>query len=274
VSAASGEPVHCERKACRAPLPSPRWWNTSTRAFYCDTCKAKISRFAENDALFEDRASKTSGEPEVIVYDVRGEGPMPEGSYVTEAAYLTLAQQRDATERLCAQHEGKIHELRDLLAACAQQRDAAVRERDKLANWKRETESFSRTFLGFGMTHDNESVWSAMGGANQNYSYYVGQCEQLQAENESLRARLAACERVGEAAIGLLEAKGREAMGRADARLAAVTYQYRASLRINRSATAQGASVDDDDGPNDGHARTVNRTPPQDAATTRGEPCR
>jgi hypothetical protein len=36
-------------------------------------------------------------------------------------------------------------------------------------------------------------------------------------------------------------------------------------------ATAQGASVDDDFGPNDGHARTVRRTPPQDAATTRGE---
>ena len=34
---------------------------------------------------------------------------------------------------------------------------------------------------------------------------------------------------------------------------------------------AQRASVDDDYGPNDGYARTVNRTPPQAAATTRGE---
>jgi hypothetical protein len=30
-------------------------------------------------------------------------------------------------------------------------------------------------------------------------------------------------------------------------------------------------AADDDYGPNDGYARTVNRTPPQAAATTRGE---
>lgn len=80
------------------------------------------------------------------------------------------------------------------LADCERKLDAAVRERDKLAEWKRETESFARTFLGFGMTHENESVWSAMGGANQNYSYYVEQCD-------TLRARLAAAESERDAAV-------------------------------------------------------------------------
>ncbi len=50
-------------------------------------------------------------------------------------------------------------------------------------------------------------------------------------------------------------------------------------LRFPTAITKAGSSwcgeftppQDDDYGPNDGHARTVRRTPPQDAATTRGE---
>lgn len=44
----------CERKACRAPLDSPRWWNTSTRAYYCHKCMLAITRWAENAGIFED----------------------------------------------------------------------------------------------------------------------------------------------------------------------------------------------------------------------------
>ncbi len=83
--------------------------------------------------------SAASGEPEVQRYSPSLTMPPyvdvaelsmeadASGDYVRYADYLALAQQRDATERLCEQHEGKIHELRDLLTDCAQQRDAAVR---------------------------------------------------------------------------------------------------------------------------------------------------
>lgn len=98
--------------------------------------------------------------------------------------------QRFGRVELALRNADKHHQQARAMTA---ERDAAVRERDELAAWKRETESFARTFLGFGMTHEDESVWSAMGGANQNYAYYVEQCE-------ILRARLAACERVVEAA--------------------------------------------------------------------------
>jgi hypothetical protein len=155
--------------------------------------------------------SAASGEPVVIVYDVRGEGPNPEGSYVTEAAYLTLAQQRDATERLCAQHEGKIHELRDQLA-------------------------FAESALSGGL-----------------------------AENESLRARLAACEQKNERVMSI----ARRLALRSG--FAAQALSELEAEGIDRAATLTTPPLDDDDGPNDGHARTVNRTPPQDAATTRGE---
>lgn len=53
---ATSEPVACNRKACRAPLPSPRWWNSSTRAYYCDECMHAITRWPENVGFFEDRA--------------------------------------------------------------------------------------------------------------------------------------------------------------------------------------------------------------------------
>jgi hypothetical protein len=47
----------CNRTACQVPLPTPpRWWNTSTRAYYCDDCKRAITRFPENVGIFEDRA--------------------------------------------------------------------------------------------------------------------------------------------------------------------------------------------------------------------------
>lgn len=53
---AASEPVACNRKACRAPLPSPRWWNTSTRAYYCHKCMHAITRWPENAGIFEDHA--------------------------------------------------------------------------------------------------------------------------------------------------------------------------------------------------------------------------
>ena len=46
--------VFCSRKACNSPLPSPRWWNTSTQAYYCAECKDAITRWPENAGIFED----------------------------------------------------------------------------------------------------------------------------------------------------------------------------------------------------------------------------
>ena len=61
------EPVACNRKACRVPLSEPRWWNTSTRAYYCDECMRAITRFPENAHIFEDRLhpSAAAGVPVV-----------------------------------------------------------------------------------------------------------------------------------------------------------------------------------------------------------------
>ena len=51
--------VVCNRKACQKPLPEPRWWNTSTRAYYCADCKWAITRYPENANIFEDHAMTT-----------------------------------------------------------------------------------------------------------------------------------------------------------------------------------------------------------------------
>ncbi len=34
----------CNRSACRAP--GPRWWNASTRAFYCAACAEGINHYS------------------------------------------------------------------------------------------------------------------------------------------------------------------------------------------------------------------------------------
>ena len=36
----------CNRSACQAPLRDERFWNTSTRAYYCRSCAQKINRAA------------------------------------------------------------------------------------------------------------------------------------------------------------------------------------------------------------------------------------
>jgi len=34
----------CNRRACQAPLTiGERWWNTSTRAYYCERCAMRIN---------------------------------------------------------------------------------------------------------------------------------------------------------------------------------------------------------------------------------------
>jgi hypothetical protein len=93
-------------------------------------------------------------------------------------------------------------------------------------------------------------------------------------EVRTLRARLAACERVGETAavrFGIL----RDRMAACDADTGDDVHEL-SMTEIpwwidDLRAVLTTPPLDDDDGPNDGHARTVRRTPPQDAATTRGE---
>ena len=36
----------CNRSACQAPLTDDRFWNNSTRAYYCRYCALKINRAA------------------------------------------------------------------------------------------------------------------------------------------------------------------------------------------------------------------------------------
>jgi hypothetical protein len=102
--------------------------------------------------------------------------------------------------------------VRDYDALRARLADAE-RERDELAKWKRETQSFARTFLRFGMVRDDEDVWGAMGGANQNYSYQYERAENAEREADAMRpvveaarAWLAAPEDDYEAARALVSA--------------------------------------------------------------------
>jgi hypothetical protein len=34
----------CNRSACQIPIKGNRWWNTSTRAWYCQHCALRINR--------------------------------------------------------------------------------------------------------------------------------------------------------------------------------------------------------------------------------------
>ncbi len=177
-----------------------------------------------------------------------------------------LAQQRDATKRLCAQHKGKIHELRDLLADCAQQRDAAVRERDV---WEREAVDGREV-----LAHHKRELDAALHQikiakvCNDSQAELIERLtlEKMQRFDElnTLRARLAACE-------GGLNYIWRVTVGAVESDELAATCKTIGEYRAVLLKAIDALSLDDDFGPNADHARTVNRTPPQDAATTRGE---
>ena len=62
-------------------------------------------------------------------------------------------------------------------------------------------------------------------------------------ELDTLRARLAACERVVEAALVWLSATGAEASGRADAKLASATYDYRAAVAAETTTTTKDTTL-------------------------------
>jgi hypothetical protein len=70
-------------------------------------------------------------------------------------------------------------------------------------------------------------------------------------ELDTLRARLAACERVVEAALVWLSATGAEASGRADAKLASATYDYRAAVAAETSERSSPITAGDTQGEND-----------------------
>jgi hypothetical protein len=93
-------------------------------------------------------------------------------------------------------------------------------------------------------------------------------------EVRTLRARLAACVSACEFAIeelkcdGHIRTKDEPEYGHWCATCDSHVDVNGAVRELLRTATL---ATTDDFGPNDGHARTVRRTPPQDAATTRGE---
>ena len=164
--------------------------------------------------------SAASGEPEVQRYDMGWNAdahddivPCEFGTFVRYADYLTLAQQRDAAVReresaleLAAADErrlfARIEEVRTLRA-----RLAACEGDSKRLDWLEATKEFS-----IGAPYTKNPLWFV----------YVDD-EPYEGAGVTLRDAI-------------------------DATMAR-----------------------DDFGPNDGHARTVRRTPPQDAATTRGE---
>jgi hypothetical protein len=83
-------------------------------------------------------------------------------------------------------------------------------------------------------------------------------------EVRTLRARLAACE-------GGLNYIRRVTVGAVESDKLAATCKTIGEYRAVLLKAIDALSLDDDFGPNDGHARAVTPTPPQDAATTRGE---
>lgn len=95
-------------------------------------------------------------------------------------------------------------------------------------------------------------------------------------EIDTLRARLAACERDAARYRWLKERFLGAHFGYEGTvpPSCVLTFKVPDTMRVsgNLDVTIDAAlTTDDDFGPNDGHARTVRRTPPQDAATTRGE---
>jgi hypothetical protein len=189
--------------------------------------------------------SAASGEPEVKVHGAQFRKVCGSWRFVSGAMLLMVSTEtnhvldalvearaeRDATERLCAQHEGKIHELRDLLADCAQQRDAAVRELEE--------------------TRKREALSDAI----------VDECDsditKLVQERASLRAQLAAAQRVQQQYADLIAWMLGE-NGSFPSHPDHVSgkpyplYWWRWELRRR-------------------HEEILTPTPPQDAATTRGE---
>jgi hypothetical protein len=169
--------------------------------------------------------------------------------------------------------------MEEVLAAydtLAQQRDAAVRERDVgereavdgrevLAHHKRELDAALHQIKIAKVCNDSQA---------ELIERLTLEKMQRFDELNTLRARLAACERVGETAavrFGIL----RDRMAACDAETGDDVHEL-SMTEIpwwidDLRAVLTTPPLDDDDGPNDGHARTVRRTPPQDAATTRGE---
>lgn len=50
----------CNRTACQVPLERRRWFNTSTRKYYCQKCMLLITRWPENRNIFEDHEPRPS----------------------------------------------------------------------------------------------------------------------------------------------------------------------------------------------------------------------
>lgn len=46
----------CNRTACQVPLGERKWFNTSTRWYYCYNCMIKITSWPENMNIFENHS--------------------------------------------------------------------------------------------------------------------------------------------------------------------------------------------------------------------------
>jgi hypothetical protein len=236
-----------------------------------------------------------------------------DGTWKAVAEYVSsLRTERDATERLCEQHEGKIHELRDLLAACAQQRDAALHQIKiaKVCN-DSQAELIERLTLEkmqrFDEVESLRARLAACEGERDAFASAVSMAltdtpvmrhpNAVVEDARTLRARLAACEGERDAELKrrqFMQVYGRvmgwgfnsvEEMDAEGVAAAGVSvsderepYRSRKLVFVRYSefggdkARTEAEAIDrairiteeldttDDFGPNDGHARTVNRS--------------
>ncbi len=148
--------------------------------------------------------SETTREPSVIVYDVRGEGPMPEGSYVTEAAYLAIVAERDAAVR-------EMAKARSIASKYAGDADLL--------------------FLIL-----EEQKENGRGGLLPKVHARARKAER---ENEALRARLAACEKIVEAAKGVFNDFDESELGNEPTSVRILWNTYRAAVAAETQANTE-----------------------------------
>ncbi len=126
--------------------------------------------------------SETTREPSVIVYDVRGEGPMPEGSYVTEVAYLAIVSERDAAVRRSDKLEKRLFKQGTVIASLKRQMDSRSESTEREVST--DAEGVLREYhLGY---NDSRGHVFDVDGMAEGFA--------------DCRARLAACEKIVEAA--------------------------------------------------------------------------
>ncbi len=156
--------------------------------------------------------SETTREPSVIVYDVRGEGPMPEGSYVTEAAYLAIVAERDAAVRRSDKLEKRLFRQGTVIASLKRQMDSRSESTEREVST--DAEGVLREYhLGY---NDSRGHVFDVDGMAEGFA--------------DCRARLAACEKIVEAAKGVFNDFDESELGNEPTSVRILCNTYRAAV--------------------------------------------